>query len=46
MKNKHQKKKKKNRANHELTVLLRTIKNQSKQMIQNGPLRSTTRGRT
>ena len=29
------------RTNHGLTALLRTIKNQSKKKIQNGPLRST-----
>ena len=55
MKNKYQKKKKKKeqisekeekkRTNHRLTVLLRTIKNQSKQKIQNGPLWSITRGK-
>ena len=33
------------RTNHELTALLRNIKNQSKKKIQNGPLRSTTRER-
>ena len=46
MKNKYQKKKNKNRTNHGLTALLRTIKNQSEQKIQNGPLWSTTRGIT
>ena len=49
MKNKYQKKKNKQnkgRANHGMTVLLGTIKNQSKQKIQNGPLWSSTRGRT
>ena len=33
------------RTNHGLTAPLRTIKNQSKKEIQNGPLRSTTRER-
>ena len=46
MRNKYQKMKNKGRANHGLTVLLRTIKDQSKQKIQNGPLCLTTRGRT
>ena len=46
MKNKYQKKKNKNRKYHGLTVIFRTIKNQSKQKIQSRPLWSTTRGRT
>ena len=46
MKNKYQKKKNKSRTNHGLIVLLWTMKNQSKQEIQNAPLWLTTRERT
>ena len=49
MKNKYQKKENKQskgRTNHGLTVLFRTIKDKSKEKIQNGPLWSATRGRT
>ena len=46
MKNKYQKKRKKKRTDHGLTVILQIVKNQSKQKIQNGTLWSTIRGRT
>ena len=39
-------KQKKGRKNQGLTVVLRAIKNQSKQKIENGPLWSTARERT
>ena len=46
MKNKYQKKRNKNIKNHGLTVLLQTIKNESKQKIQNRLLWPTITGQT